>query len=360
MLHKQEALFLSVTVGLFVLYVFVTRFGSCVKGSSLPVSAKRVLCVSGFLTIFLTPLVLLLLSDLFVIPPGNIGASPLSNNTIVISGIFTGSLPLVISDPIGRVYETVGLWGFYVLFLYFVALDKASRILALTILSIAPFLLVFNPLFTHPFLNYASPDVLWRFFYMIPIGLVGAHVFIVLMRSWLSSKKSLSLTYIVLLVVFLIPVDAIQHIQNSRLSTLRKIETKNSVEFWMDAVDQLNTYGDRHLLTDPVTRYILRALTDLDSAGFKFHDSPPYVPINYNGYQDLSFRGYKGWVFVANYRDGLPSGNGLMSGHWPKDVLLMRKYYSDDLQKFLASPPDHFQLDWENDAIRIFRILDQR
>ena len=195
---------------------------------------------------------------------------------------------------------------------------------------------------------------------MIPIGLVGAHVFIVLLRLWLSNKTILSLTYIVLLVVFLIPVEAIQHIQNSRVSSLRKIETKNSVVFWIDAVNQLKTYGDQHLLTDPVTRYILRALTDLDSAGFKFHDSPPYIPINYSGYQDLSFQDYRSWVFVANYRDGLPSGNGSKSGHWPEDVLLVRKYYSADLQKFLASPPDHFQLEWENDEIRIFRILDQR
>ena len=122
---------------------------------------------------------------------------------------------------------------------------------------------------------------------------------------------------------------------------------------------ELRGYRARNVLTDPITGYVVRALTKHAVFGFKFHEGPPFIPINYAGYGPTSFKGYESWLFIENKRDGSSSNNGEKSGHWPADVMRVSSNYSEGLTNFLKEPPQYFHLLWENDGIRIFEITNK-
>ena len=112
-------------------------------------------------------------------------------------------------------------------------------------------------------------------------------------------------------------------------------------------------------IPDPwISGYVIDGATVHTVAGFKFHGSGNFIPINYNGYGPTSFEGFKSWLFVANYRDGKWSEVGARSGHWQGNVMHVRENYSDKLQAFLRNPPKHFHLLWEKDGIKLFEIAD--
>ena len=63
----------------------------------------------------------------------------------------------------------------------------------------------------------------------------------------------------------------------------------------------------------------MRALTGHTVFGLKFHDAPPFIPINYSGYGPSSFRGYQSWLFIENIRDDMAKGKT-----WLKDSHILR------------------------------------
>jgi len=355
LVHKQEALFLIIVLFMYwgfqisrQCFLFVTtringtygRYARSLKSISIVVTIVLIVCV-----IYILSFPLLLTDNSFLV-----------NNTIAVSPM--KNVVWILADPTGRAYETLGIWGLIILAIYFGILDKDSRLLIISLLAIAPFLLLFNPIFTSMFLSKVSHDLLWRFTYMIPIGLIGAHILLVVIKD-LPRKKPRNMVLICLIILGMIPWRALDGIQNSRWSTVTKISEANSYEVWNDLIDELRKSPARNILTDPITGYVVRAITDHTVFGFKFHESHPFIPINYAGYGPESFKGYRQWYFIENRRQGSLSKNGAMSGHWPEDVLKVSQNYSPGLIKFLESPPIHFALIWENDGIKIFEIKNQ-
>ena len=99
-------------------------------------------------------------------------------------------------------------------------------------------------------------------------------------------------------------------------------------------------------------------MTTNSYSGFKFHAGGHHINLNKEEYGTDSFAGYVGWLFVINLRDGEYSLNGDISNHWQSNIMEVSNYYSLALREFLDSPPDHFQLRWRKDNIRVFEITD--
>ena len=102
-------------------------------------------------------------------------STPLANNTILLPfSVGFGPTNLFVSDPGGRYYETVGFVGIAISLIYLTLVRPKQR--TLTILTISPYLIVFNPIAATTFVSLASHDTLWRFSYIVPTGLLSAYV----------------------------------------------------------------------------------------------------------------------------------------------------------------------------------------
>jgi len=281
---------------------------------------------------------------------------PLWNNTLAIKSPW--GWQGTIADPTGRVFETFGLFGLLIMALYLFCIRKRDPILFLSITCITPFLFLFNPVFVHYFTREVSHDTLWRISYMFPVGLVAAHVLIDLVQTGFMTWKS-KIVVVSVLGISLLPLSGAENWQNNRWTTLFGPGEENDHRVWADLLEVLRTLEPANVLTDPVTGYLIRAITKHTVFGFKFHESPPYIPINYSGYGPTSFKGYESWLFIENQRDGGSSHNGRISGHWPEDIMKVSLKLGDGLISFLEKPPKHFRLLWERDGIRLYKISSQ-
>jgi len=190
---------------------------------------------------------------------------------------------------------------------------------------------------------------------MIPSGFLGAYVLAHFVGNY-SNKTRSSLFVGLILIATLLPINKYQNYLQQRYSTLGQVRIGNSSELWNDLVFEIGKYRDRNLLTDPITGYVLRALTNNKYYGFKFHGTGKHISINHEEYGHDSFAGYTSWLFVVNRRDGSISRNGEISGHWPSSVTKTSNHYSKELISFLAENPSHIKLIWEEDGISVYEI----
>ena len=113
------------------------------------------------------------------------------------------------------------------------------------------------------------------------------------------------------------------------------------------------------MLTDPITGYLTRGLTQHRYSGGKFSNSPTlgYINFNENLSQDSNVDRYENWLLVVNQREGGMSRNGELSGHWRKDQLKLLRYYSDELLPYIHRNPEQFKLLWLSSDIGVYKIV---
>jgi len=63
------------------------------------------------------------------------------------------------------------------------------------------------------------------------------------------------------------------------------------------------------------------------------------------------------WLLVVNLREGAPSRVGRLSGHWPENILTLRRYYAPRTVNWVAGQPDRFRLIWERDQARVYEVI---
>jgi hypothetical protein len=284
-------------------------------------------------------------------------AVPLANNTVDIGENISSSYPLLIAKPMGRVYETIGLFGLISAAVYFLFLPKAARNYTLSILVIAPLVLIFNPIAVSVFLKVAEQDVVWRLTYMLPFGFLIPYVVFQSSNGFRKfNKKVVAISAVAIGLLLEIPL--ISTAQQLRYSTLSPVAAGNDYRVWSDVLAELRQFRYRHVLTDPITGYVLTALTENTTFGFKFHGGSKFIDLNVPDYGADSFSGYVGWLVVINQRDGEVSRVGSESGHWPEDVMTIQKHYSKKLLEFLETKPRHFQEIWSKDRVTIYEIVE--
>jgi hypothetical protein len=274
---------------------------------------------------------------------------------------------LYILDPAYRFYLVITTWGIavYLLFLVFFRRFTCQPFLLLGMFS--PLVTVFNPLFADIFVRLGESGTLWRLSLFVPLHFVAGALVVFLFRQVgkrIDFRAGLSAAGLLLLVLFLLPSVASVTVNAHAKTTLQKVDPSNSWRHWQDLVEFLvendfDTLGvKKRILVDPVTAYVIDALTRYNSYNYKFLPSKTYYrrPFAFENYDDFPLSIYSNQLIVVNRRDGGPSLAGEISGHWHRDILRVSDYYPDGLLPHLEENPDRFEKLWSADRISVYRI----
>ena len=268
---------------------------------------------------------------------------------------------LYILDPTRDFYEVVTTWGVFVYIAFFLFFKELRQYTYLTAGMLIPLLTVFNPAFTELFLRYSWPEVLWRICYLIPLPFVAGFVVV---KSYRLVKghapaltKALAFVSAVLLFGLLFPIQN-TYIDSrfSRLHTLAPVDDDNNYVMWRDLIEYLETNPTKGILTDPVSGYVIKGITNKRYNGYKFHKID-HTNLNRDEYSPDTFAAFAhDWLLVVNMRDGSLSINGERSGHWPENVLEVSKYYSPEFLRYVSNSPNIFKPVWSKDGITVYEI----
>ncbi len=290
--------------------------------------------------------------------------APVSPFVINADRIFPFLKNLYISNPTYQFYETITLWGVFVYILYFLWRRQDRWVHPVVRAGMfIPLATLFNPFFVDFFLRYSTADVLWRMGYMITLPFFGAYIFVENIRSinWrniLRGSNLVPITILVLMVYLLTPIQTkFIDAPYARTYTLQPVRKKNNYTVWGDLIEYMSSIeGQRKILTDPVTGYILAATTSHDVPyRYKFY-SIKHKDINLKRYERNTFRQYNDWLLVLNKRKGGFSRNGKISKHWSGRVMFLEGKYSDKLDYYVTKNTDIFIKQWEKDNITVYLI----
>jgi hypothetical protein len=264
---------------------------------------------------------------------------------------------LYIANPGYQVAGAVTLWGVFVYAVFLANWRSLRHSLFIVAGMLIPLVTVFNPAFVDMFLRHSEASPIYRFIYAVPLHIVAAWCLAAcalrVVKRGAPVRKIAAAVQGIALVILLFPTG-MPGLNNpdSRLSTLAPVPAGNDYRRWRDMLVFLDTVDATRVITDPVTAYLLRGTTRHKAAGYKFHQARVRLD---GGVRYYSL--FRGSLIVVNRRDGAPSGNGRRAGHWPEDVLALSRHYPASLEETVDNHPELFELIWERDQIRIYRIL---
>ena len=366
-IHRQEALFAILMVFIMSFYLFVQKHASNFKllwqgqARSIRIAPVNFLTDKINISFLLSQTAMV---SIFIYSYISIDRHPVLEPKIIpLENILPFFKNLYILNPTYQFYYVVTLWGAVVILLFILNIKKFSNNAFLMAGMLSPFFTVFNPFFTDLFLRYSWSLTLWRMSFLVPLELVGAYLFVTAVQYiWTGSylKKTYGLLIAILLISLLFPFKT-TFIENkySRLLTLKSVPAENSPEQWSDLLEYLNGIeGGKRIITDPVTGYMLTALTRHISSRAKFHRIwGGFIKFNYDDYSSNPFDRYRGYLFIINKRNGGMSETGRVARHWPEGILQIENYYySEKLEDYISSNPDRFRLMWEKDKIRVYLL----
>jgi hypothetical protein len=146
----------------------------------------------------------------------------------------------------------------------------------------------------------------------------------------------------------------------SRFVTLKPVDPNTSPEQWQDLLDYLDTLPDKkYVITDPVTGYLISALTRHHSYRAKFHRAwGGYINFDLDDYSNHPFDHHAGKFLIINRRNGAMSETGRLGRHWPEMILQVDTYYKNDrLDEYIATQPARIEKLWDENRIQVYRIL---
>jgi hypothetical protein len=269
---------------------------------------------------------------------------------------------MYILDPSRDFYQVITAWGAFIYLAFFIFYKELKSYPYIVVGMLVPFFTVFNPLFTDLFLRYLWPEVLWRICLLIPLPFVGAYMLVyaydrIKGQGGLAGKL-VSASWVVVLLVLLFPVKStFFDNQYSRIYTLKAVKKDNNYMMWDDLITYLATSKMKNVLTDPVTGYVVKGITNKSYQGYKF-GRVGINRINYDHYDQNTFKRFANdWILIINLRDGGVSNNGERSRHWPKNILKVSQFYSEKLIQHVKSNPDIFIKTWDKDSISVYKIV---
>jgi hypothetical protein len=366
-IHRQEALFVVLMLSIMSFYLFVQKHTPNIKllwqgqARSIQISPVKFLADKVNLSFFLTQTILV---STYIYSYLSISRRTVQEPKVIpLENILPFFKNLYILNPSYQFYYVVTLWGVAVILLFMLNIKKFSKNPFLMAGMLSPFFTVFNPFFVDVFLRHSYSLTLWRMSFLVPLQLVGAYLFVLAIENiWTGStlKKAYGLLTVILLISLLFPFKT-TFIENtySRISTLKSVPADNSPEQWNDLLEYLRGIEEeKKVITDPVTGYMLSALTKHSSSRAKFHRIwGGFIKFNYKDYSHNPFDRYQGYLFIINKRNGGISETGRVARHWPEGILQIENYYySENLEGYISSNPERFRLLWEKDRIRVYLL----
>jgi hypothetical protein len=269
-----------------------------------------------------------------------------------------------ILNPTYQFYYVITLWGLLVYLLFMLNWKQLRSNTYIVAGMVSPLFTIFNPVFTDLFLRYSLTEMYWRLSFIVPLYLVAGYV-VVRMLTAVREKSArglvASVTAVLMLLVLLFPIHT-RYIDApySRMLTLGKLSEGSTPTHWQDLIGYLDSVKrrDSRIITDPVTGYMLSALTRHTSLRKKFHRFlAGYIRLNYESYVNHPFDRYRGHMLIINRRDGAISESGRVARHWPENILKVSNYYPAALIDYLAENPQRFELQWDSGDIQVYRIM---
>ena len=366
-IHRQETLFIFLMICIMSFYLFFQKHLPSLKliwegeGKRIMISPVKIFTDKINISFLITQITML---SVFVYSYVSISRHPITQNKLIpLESILPFFKNMYILNPGFQFYNVVTVWGVLVILLFVFNIKKFRNNAFLMAGMMSPFFTVFNPFFTDLFLRHSWGDMLWRMTFLMPIHLVGAYLLvssIQYIQQGGNLKKAYGIVTALLLIVFLMPVKTtFLESPYSRVLTLKPVRVENSPEHWSDLIEYLNSIDDKkRIITDPVTGYMLTALTKHTSSRAKFHrKGHGYIEYNFDDYSNNPFDRYKGYLFIINKRNGGMSKAGRIARHWPENILQVENFYfSENLESYISSNPDRFQLLWNNDRVRVYQI----
>jgi len=258
-----------------------------------------------------------------------------------------------------QMIQVITVWGLVVYALFAIFWRKFVVHPLLFTGMFVPLVSIFNPLFVDWFLRIEGVHTLWRMLYMVPTHFIAALAVVFMYQRSRSASGAMvkvrSYVGIALLFALLLPLGGLN--PNSR-QTLAATDRDESYTYWQDLIDYLNQpqLGKANVLTDPITGYVVNALTPHRSNQYKFYNKN-MLPFNLADYSDAPLRRYRGWLVVMNARGGGYSETGERARHWPANALDTSAFYTDALaERIRENPQQRFELLWEQNKIRVYRI----
>jgi|GEM_PF-5720918 len=378
-LHKQEALFVVISTLGIVVFVFIRS--RCLDAERFFINKeRRHVSDSGTAGKIYLSLALFLLCGitLSVILGGvlDFERGPVIHRDLIDLGHVLPSLGglkmMRVSSQFGQVFGVLGAT------LLCVALVPAAVRRVPLVLILPAVLAIFaavNPMFIEAFLIFGSQEVVWRLAYMAPWPILLGFFFLSagkwsgIMRYGIRLILVSPLLFCAFIVLGDVESDSHWIDEMFKSSTLQRTPPRSSHKFLSDLLDQLAGHpqipANSHVITDPVTGYVLSSATTHSHQRQKFHPVD-FIEYNLPGYSERTFEDFRGWLLVVNRRTGDRSGTGAVSGHWEPDVLDFKKYYSQSFLEFVEQytetsssdiPMRKFRKLWQHDDIAIYLIL---
>ena len=357
LIHAQEALFIGTMYFLISMFLFIhtTLFRGRLDSHYSELKIRKTVLI-------IFPALVLAMIGIYVYSYNNLPLSNISLSRLTsLNSLFGFGDELYILDPFKQFYRVLTHWGLFVCLLYVVFYHRYFKNQPVLLSAmIVPLVTIFNPIFVELFLRISSADVLWRFLYMLPLYLIAARIAIELCltkeQSMLKQSSNLFIVFMIFLLLLPIKVSSID-LPYSRIYSLLEVEDKASSSYWQDMLDYLQTLPDKEIvITDPVTGYLISAMTKHHNRRYKFHRHTMLDSYEFEDYTKHPLEKFNGKLFIVNQRVGESTPTAKIARHWNPNNLNITEFYSQNLLKHIVDEPNHFNLLWEAQGIKIYRI----
>ena len=352
-IHRQEGLFILTMATLTAIWLWVNRWMIKIPTVWGRLSISMIVLAIGLL------IAVLALWFAFDKPPVVSATDP---KVIRLATPFDPWYSLHILNPYYQFFQVITIWGALVSLIFFVKFHWLKRQPLMVIGMLSPLFTVFNPFFVDVYLRMEGELSLWQLCWLVPLHFIAAAFIVENVMKWKTyGALKRNLVAFVVAALFVMPTgNSISEQFNPHLRTsLSATDQKNSYHHWQDMITALNELEpSQNILTDPVTGYLIAALTKHRTFRRKFHASAHYqiYPFVFDNYENSPLSRYQNWLLVINQRDGAKSHSGEAYKHWPGDVLKVSRHYPQVLKDHLRDNPEYFDQIWAAEGVSIYRI----
>lgn len=357
-IHAQESLFIII---IFFMVSAILFINSIYKNINVTGASSQINYRNSVLLLF--PVMLVLITGVYFYVTHHLMLAQIhSTKVISLSRLIEYGDDLLILNPFQQFYTVLTHWGLYIIVLYvFFYRRLFGNQPVLLAGMLIPAVTVFNPVFTDLFLRIAPANVLWRFLYMLPLYLIAARIVTTLSleisHSWV--KKSAGYFLVSMVFILLLPINTSAiSLPYSRIYSLLEVPDQARPVHWQDMLDYLHELpAGEIIITDPVTGYMISALTKHHNRRHKFYNHTVVDKYRFDDYSNHPLKKYSGKILVINQREGVITPTAKIARHWNTEILKLSGFYNQALIDHVNSEPAHFVPLWQAAGIQIYRIV---
>jgi len=257
--------------------------------------------------------------------------------------------------------QVITLWGLFVLACAVFYWRRYIKNLYIMAALSVPLVTILNPFFIDLFLRHYNSTTVWRLCYLIPIHFIAAdlseyHWSRLNSSSMQFAYRFRSAVFLMLVVALLLPIaNTWNQTHFSRVPTLASSDPQLSYKHYGDLLDFLAELPSQKVLTDPMTGYMVSALSKHHSNRRKFFRGKNFIRFSFLDYTHKPLSQFRDHLIIVNQRPNSKSVVGKLSGHWREiEWLDIHNYYPTALLERLKS--DDFEKLWENEEVSVYRI----